>query len=310
MDSLRRFVDSYIKHDAGAPHRLVLLLKGFQSAEEAQPYERIAESLSYERLEVDDEGFDLTAYFTAARRLDCASVCFLNSHSVILETGWLAKLRSALTPGVGIVGATGSWNSPLSVARYLLHLPSPYSELFPDRSWFRRQMHLYALASTAPQGDAVTASLQSRARAVLEEKAGMAYVQGAFRGFPAHHVRTNAFMVPTDVFRRLRMGRMRFKQQVWRLESGRGAITTQIEAMGLSAGLVGRDGCAYKPEDWHSSATFWQEQQQNLLVADNHTEAYRLGDLERRTLLARLAWGDRARPLPPKSHDGPSPSDM
>jgi hypothetical protein len=299
LGSLRRFVDSYNEYDAGVSHRLVLLLKGFQSKEEVRPYERVAEPLSYEKIEVSDEGFDLTAYTKAARRLDCSRVCFLNSHSRILDSGWLGKLSSALTPGVGIVGATGSWNSPLSVTHYLLGLPSAYRELFTDRAWFRRQMHMYALAVAGPGGDAVTPSPQSRALAVLRANVGMAYVQGAFRRFPAHHVRTNAFLVPAEVFRRLRTGRLHFKQQVWRLESGRGSITAQIEAMGLSALLVGRDGFPYKPGDWHDSATFWQERQQNLLVADNHTEAYRLGDLDRRTLLARLAWGDRARPQSP-----------
>ena len=248
---------------------------------------------------MSDEGFDLTAYTKAARRLDCSRVCFLNSHSRILDSGWLGKLSSALTSGVGIVGATGSWNSPFSVTHYLLHLPNAYRELFTDRSWFRRQMQMYSLAVAGPQSDAARPSLQARARAVLRANAGMAYVQGAFPRFPAHHVRTNAFLVSADVFRRLRTGGLRFKQQAWRLESGRGSITAQIEAMGLSALLVGRDGLPYKPGDWHRSATFWQEGQQNLLVADNHTEAYRLGDLDRRTLLARLAWGDRARPQSP-----------
>ena len=49
LSSLRRFVDSYNEYDAGVSHRLILLLKGFQSPEEVRSFERVAKSLSYEK---------------------------------------------------------------------------------------------------------------------------------------------------------------------------------------------------------------------------------------------------------------------
>jgi hypothetical protein len=123
-----------------------------------------------------------------------------------------------------------------------------------------------------------------------------AYAQIAFRPFPAPHIRTNAFLIRSDVMSRLKIWPIRWKPQAWRLESGRGGITSQIDRMGLRAVVVGRDGIAYEQDDWYKGAIFWQGEQQNLLVADNQTDAYRYGDADRRILLSRLAWGGLARP--------------
>ncbi len=293
QEALRTFITSYRNHDPGVPHGVILLLKGFRSSDEARPYTQIAGSLIDDTIHVSDAGFDLTAYAKVARRLDCGELCFLNSNSAILDSGWLAMMQSALAADVGIVGATGSWNSSLSVSRYFLHLPSAYSKLFPDRAWLQAQLDALQgieLASDAPPG-----SRWSRLAAIGGRHLTTAYIQFAFYPFPAPHIRTNAFLIRADVMSRLKMWSMQWKPQAWRLESGRGGITSQIEDMGLRALIVGRDSVSYQPDDWHKSATFWQEAQQNLLVADNQTNAYRDGDVDRRSLLSRLAWGDLAR---------------
>ena len=44
------------------------------------------------------------------------------------------------------------------------------------------------------------------------------------------------------------------------------------------------------------SETFWQGEQDNLLVADNQTESYQRGDPGRRYALSTFAWGERAKP--------------
>jgi hypothetical protein len=294
-DLLERFITSYAEHDPGIPHRLVLLLKGFRSPEEALPYTRVAAPLVDGAIEVDDSGFDLTAYATAALRLDCERLCFLNSNSVILHSGWLAKLHAALTSDVGIVGATGSWNSSLSILSYLMHLPSAYAELFPDRVWLQTQLR--ALATAANDPDVQAPSLRSNVTAALEKFGGALYAQFTSRRFPARHVRTNAFLLRAATMRDLRVWPLRHKQQAWRLESGRGGVTSQIEQMGLRTLVVGRDGIAYEPDDWHRSGTFWQGDQPNLLVGDNQTKLYQSGDDDRRILLSRLAWGRSAQPL-------------
>jgi hypothetical protein len=69
---------------------------------------------------------------------------------------------------------------------------------------------------------------------------------------------------------------------------------------GLRPLVVGKDGRCYEKEEWHTSNTFWQGDQQNLLVADNQTNDYQNGSAERRLFLSRYAWGENAAPSAPQ----------
>jgi hypothetical protein len=295
-ESFERFIESYRRCDAGVEHRLVLLFKGFPNAASLTPVLERLDGVGAEQLEVPDDGFDLTAYRRAAARLDGATGCYLNSNSTPLSAGWLEQLLGALGASVGIVGATGSWSSAHSNARYLLRIPGAYGPLFPDRAWYQAQA--CKLADEASP----TAALPWRARPPLRY-ARTAHTLGrqlvAFRPYPSCHVRTNAFVIRSETMARLRFPPLGNKARVWQLESGRGSITEQIESMGLQTLVVGRDGRSYGPPEWADSDTLWQGNQANLLVADNQTERYRNGDLDLRTMLSRLAWGTAARPLAP-----------
>ena len=58
-------------------------------------------------------GLDLNHYREAVDRVVAERYCFLNTASEILADDWLAHLeRALLTPGVGMVGATGSYREP------------------------------------------------------------------------------------------------------------------------------------------------------------------------------------------------------
>jgi hypothetical protein len=59
--------------------------------------------------------------------------CFVNSASVVLADGWLGFLeRALLAPRVGMVGATGSYESPNSVRPGPLRRLRPGHEPFPN----------------------------------------------------------------------------------------------------------------------------------------------------------------------------------
>jgi len=293
-ESLERFLDSYRRLDAGVAHRLVLLCKGFPSQAALKPILAALDGVASSALQVPDDGFDLTAYRRAAEHLDGA-LCFLNSNSVLLAPRWLEHLVAALSPSVGIAGATGSWNGGRSNICYSLRLPGAYSEVFPDRSWYREQSRRLGRDSGARDP-----RLTSRPplRYVRTASEMMRYYTG-FRPFPAPHVRTNAFVIRSETMRRLAFRPLRSKMRAWRLESGRGSITEQIASMGLDAVVVGRGGELFASAEWPQSETFWQSDQENLLVADNQTETYAQADLELRTLLAGVAWGLLARPTSP-----------
>ena len=140
-EPLRAFLRSYRAHPAGAPHELVILLNGAREDRDAQrdrgqqdrrdarrdARERdpaAASPLTHATLAAELRGvehrlialeqplLDLAAYGEAARQLEHARLCFLNSYSVILADDWLGHLaRAAALPDVGLAGATGSWES-------------------------------------------------------------------------------------------------------------------------------------------------------------------------------------------------------
>ncbi len=113
-------------------------MKGFASRAQAAPYLQEAADLAPKALFFPDRGFDLGVYLALAARLRRDRYCFVNSHARPLVDGWLQKLDAALArPGVGQVGATGSWASMHSWVTSLLGGPSAYEGLFPARQAVR-----------------------------------------------------------------------------------------------------------------------------------------------------------------------------
>jgi hypothetical protein len=123
-----------------------------------------------------------------------------------------------------------------------------------------------------------------------------------FPPFPNPHIRTNAFMLARERLLALDWEVGRGKSSAHQLESGTRGITRQLQAQGLEARVVGRDGRGYAPEGWGDSRTFRSGNQDNLLVADNRTRQYDEADPARRAELSRMAWGEAtelsARPAP------------
>ena len=244
--ALERFVSSYVEHSAGARHRLVVAWNGYRDPTALAGAQRVCRAVEHEDFEVTSRERDLTVYRLAAERESETAMCFLNSHSTVLEDGWLAALAENLArPGVGLVGATGSYESPLSGSRLPVRL----------------------------------------LRA------------GRYPPFPNPHLRTNGFMLERALMRELHWPRVTTKRAAWALESGTGGVTRQIEARGLAALVVGRNGQGYPRERWRDSRTFRCDEQQNLLLADNRTRQYAEAAPPLRRKLSRLAWGE-GRELP------------
>jgi hypothetical protein len=288
---LIRFLDSYRTHPAGAEHELVLLLKGFDSDAERTSYMALAADLTDRSIVVQDTGFDIGSYLTAVRDLRCARYCLLNSFSRVLVTDWLARLDAALAaPGVGLAGASGSWGSIGSYARFMIGLGGPYARVFSDRRATNR-----ALASLEAARDPLAPEhgrlrrYTTSARALVDQSHG-------FRSFPTPHVRTTGVIVGHDVLERLRIAAPERKVDAYRLESGAGSITAQVRALGLDAVVVGHPGRAYEDEEWPHSHTFWAGEQENLLIADKQTDTYERADSAVRAILSAFAWGQGAPP--------------
>lgn len=266
----RRFLESYLANHGGIDHDLLLVFKGFRGKEDLSEYERLLVPLPYRRLLVRDFGFDIRPYFIAAKSFEYRHLCFLNSFSVIQDKEWLSKMHRHLSgPGAGLVGSTGSWQSPhtdsVTKWNFLAGSGNPRATQH-DESLSIRKLKTFILG-------------------IL------------FLPFPNPHLRTNAFIISRDTMLKVKWRTALTKFDAYRFESGKNSLTRQVMEMGLEILVVGRDGKAYRTEDWAHSGTFWQADQQNLLVADNQTRLYRDGTPETKTRFAEYAWSGTNSPL-------------
>lgn len=284
IQAFERFLASFQGHPAGVTHQLVFLFKGFARPESG--YERLISDMPHRSLFIPDRGFDINAYFEAARLLEYSRFCFLNSFSRILVDGWLEQLdRWSRADGVGLVGATGSYQS---IAGGYTTEDVQLRSLPPTARLWKRVGR--ALRDRRPN-----ANFQRVTRAMLRV-AGVWKPARDFPPFPNPHLRTNAFMISRETLSRIRTRPLRMKVSAYKFESGRDGLTSQINRLGMRTLVIGRDGKGYEPSDWHLSNTFWQSREENLLVADNQTDLYMSGDLQKRSELAQYAWGEKARP--------------
>jgi hypothetical protein len=278
----RAFLESYCAHPAGTEHDLHVILKGFPDKKSYDSARALFDPVRVNLIELDDTGYDIGSYIAAAKRISNDQLLFFNTFSEVLADRWLSHLCNALNrPGVGLVGATGSWQSQnsgytavlLRFAHWVRH-PVAYA-----RSYFELDA-----------GSGVDAAAHRRSLGDIFLKIrGLADVY-EFRGYPNPHLRTNAFMIERDRFLSLRHVPFRRKADVYKFESGRHSLTKQVLAMNLKVLVVDRRGTVYDMKDWRSSSTFWSENQENLMISDNTTRKYSFGSPQLRHLLQNYAW--------------------
>jgi hypothetical protein len=266
VEPLRAFLRSYRAHSAGAEHELIVLLNGVESNAAG-----------------GEAGLPVHGTSPALTRAEVASELHGVEHRLIeLDTPLLD------------LAAYGE------VARQLEHerlcFLNSYSVILAD-GW------LHALARVAAQPDVglagATGSWESRAELVNGSAMHWIYQlvklpsnRRGFPRFPNPHIRTTAFMLKRDLALTLGLERAGNKNSAYLLESGRHSITRQLQARGLRAVVVGRDGREYDCADWARSGTFRAGEQENLLVADNRTCDWQRAAPELRRILAYAAWRD------------------
>jgi hypothetical protein len=294
--SARAFLESYRAHHAGIEHDLHVILKGFPDARSCATARTLFAPLSANLIELDDTGYDIGSYLAAARQVANKRLAFLNTFSEVLADDWLAHLDAALDlADVGVVGATGSWQS-LASAYTAAALRLAHWIRHPVR-YVRSHFEVGPRSSTSP-GPAVP---RRSLRDIVLKIRGLADLY-EFGHYPNPHIRTNAFMIDRERFLSLRHKRFRRKADVYKFESGRDSMTNQILRMQLKALVVDRSGRTYDTRDWRSSSTFWTGDQENLMIADNMTRKYALGSNPLRELLENYAWQPpRAWPIWPRA---------
>lgn len=113
--------------------------------------------------------------------------------------------------------------------------------------------------------------------------------------FPNIGIRSNAFMIRTELFNALEIGSPATVADDHRIEAGPTSITKQVMARGLQAVLVDRHGVAWLAKDWPRSRTFRLQEQEDLLIADNRTYQYACGSRRKRRRLVSRCWGSEAK---------------
>lgn len=275
IEPFASFLESYRQSDGGIDHDLLIVFKGFNSPESKEEYLRLLDSIQCRVFDVPDTGFDITAYFACAKqyKAEYRYFCFLNSFSVIQDREWLSKLYTKVTlPGVGAVGATGSWQS---------HRTSKFILVFAAVAL--QHYRLYEGKAIWKRWILATAAVFQLGRLLQQVKP-----------FPNYHLRTNAFIISSETMMKVECHELVTKFDAHRFESERRGLTQQILDMGKEVLVVGKDGIGYAMTQWDKSNTFWQSEQENLLVADNQTKKYKHADTEVRLRLSVGAWGNRS----------------
>ena len=97
-----------------------IVYKGFERDSALEAARSTFAPFPHVAIEVADAGFDIGAYLTAAAKLQHEYLCFANTFVEIAADGWLGHLhRNAALPDVGIVGATGSYESLKSTQKLI-----------------------------------------------------------------------------------------------------------------------------------------------------------------------------------------------
>jgi hypothetical protein len=124
----RRFVETYLAHEAGFEHGLHVVFNGEAPSDEQLS---VFAGTGFQALSHDDAGWDIGAFQRAATCIDCDVMVFFGGHSYFVQSGWLARMVGAFQKhGRGLYGAsasyqidphlrtTGFWCSPSLVRAY------------------------------------------------------------------------------------------------------------------------------------------------------------------------------------------------
>lgn len=199
---VERFVDSYLSHPAGADHTLVVGLKGFAADEDRSPWTRMLGRVAHESLELASDVLDLASYREIVERTAAVRYCFVNTETTVLADGWLGHLeRNLLAPNVGIVGATGSLESPNSMRPGPLRALRPGYPSFPNPALrtngfaLERELLLsleWPLASTKLEAVALECGERGITRQVLQRGLRALVVGRDGRGYEPEQWRESA----------------------------------------------------------------------------------------------------------------------
>ncbi|MCP3477065.1 hypothetical protein NLM33_43695 [Bradyrhizobium sp. CCGUVB1N3] len=310
------FIESFERHSPGIAHDRVVIRKGFPSRKTALD-QSLARAFPHS-VSLSDDGFDIAAYAEAAAQLPHRRVVFLNTFSEIVADGWLRKLDSAFADTeVGIAGATGSYESPLSSMKHVQKgwwlfqnkgIPNPAGTLRLLQAirrrlpkWLATKLMSIAISYFSARSSRANCdqTLDDRFETYWANQIGPGGALARLKDmkvFPNPHIRTNAFMIERKLFLDVLPDSIETKNDSYLFENGPDGLTQQILRRGMKAVVVGANGRVYAMEEWGDSGTFRLGDQHNLLVKDNQTRAFQNMTAAERRAFTSMTWGDDRSP--------------
>lgn len=111
------------------------------------------------------------------------------------------------------------------------------------------------------------------------------------QAFPNPHIRTTGFALRADLVPQLKWPMSLEKAACNEFEAGDWSMTRQVMAVGWDPVVMSKTQGLWTKEAWNAIQVFREEEQQELLIADNRTDHYAGAGPEERAYLRQLAWG-------------------
>lgn len=196
ISDFQRFIKGLQKTTKPGSSRVCILIKGETSPEQAQQIALALEwvSCAFETqvLYLKDIGVDISAYALAAAQMNDQFLCFLNTYSEPLVSGWLEKLAAPVLSRIAdVAGATGAYEATLKETTF----PNP--SLRTNAFLINRE--LYLALEGVESADRQAALMfengqKSMTRQILEKGGRVVVVNGDGEAFDIHRCHeANAF---------------------------------------------------------------------------------------------------------------------
>ena len=261
----KSFLNSYLKYSSGIKHDILFILKKNNSLSDLKIYKNLLVDIPHKLLTIPDKGFDIDSYFLAARKTNYKYYLFLNSFSIIESENWLLKMYKFISKSnIGLVGSSASLQSICPTITLKDIFNKDKLKKINSLGIFLKYIFLMFFYPI------------------------LFYFYG---NFPNPHIRTNSFIISREDFLKINVGRFFFKFQTWYFESGRNSLSNRIEKLGKKLIVVGKDSKSFEKDQWKISNTFWNMNQDNLLISDNQTRKYYFANKEQRAFYRKSAWG-------------------
>jgi len=265
FELFERFINSYTGHTAGIEHQLIIVFKGANG--DLSKLAQFRYLLNDKKIEfqeyIFEKGLDIDTYMYVAKQVTTAFFFFLNSSSIILANDWLKKFHQKISEvNVAVIASTASYQSY-------------YSTVFSNNT-FKWQQEL--------------GFSHNYKKYKLFIKT-IFYWRFLFKPFPNPHFRTNAFLIKRELFLKINYRPVINKFTAYLFESGRNSIYCQLKQQGYKILLIDKFGKSFEYSDWPKTNTFWMNQQENLIFADNQTLLFTNSTPAEKKKLTRLAWG-------------------